>query len=588
MELFSKTIHFQASSVANGLSELAVRSYRHLMTHGWQSLLKTVFTRLAQRSGWSYLSFVLWEEPLMQMKREEVQEATDPWPEAPWVSVLIDARLGTVKELAYSLRSVELQFWPRTEVCVLYDLEKDLRFEECLQAFIIKHPYTHPHPISGHVASRDSKILLHNLRQSNWWIELEPGDRLAPDFLSRALLSLRTQPELRWIYGDTDLYGFGLRYRPDPKPDWDPIRLLGHNYLQGALLSCSSPEAGESPYSRILRDLREGLRDVQVLHLEGIGVHRRSQTSRTFEASAELEEVREHLKQWGHPARVEPLNSREGWRSIFPLFDDSRSRIAVIIPTRDRVDLLAPCLTGLLEETDERNLEVIVVDNDSQEPATRKFLEHVSRADSRVQVIRMEGRFNYSRLNNQAVMKTDAELLLLLNNDIRILHKDWLNNMKALIQWPQVGAVGAKLLYPNGTIQHAGVTLGAGIAGVAGHTAANENPNNFSHGGRLHLLREVEAATGACLLVKRAAWKDVGGMDESLKVNFNDVDFCLKLRKHGWKTLWNPESVLEHRESASRGHDEFKPGKRDFFIKEVAIMKDRWGAELIPHRTTGA
>ena len=161
--------------------------------------------------------------------------------------MLIDARLGTVRELAYSLRSVELQFWPRTEVCVLYDLEKDRRFEECLQEFIIKYPYTHPHPISGHVGSRDSRIQLHNLRQSSWWIELEPGDRLAPDFLSRALLSLRKQPELRWIYGDTDLYGFGWRYRPDPKPDWDPIRLLGHNYLQGALLSCSSPEAGESP-----------------------------------------------------------------------------------------------------------------------------------------------------------------------------------------------------------------------------------------------------------------------------------------------------------------------------------------------------
>lgn len=582
MNKLFKPLGFQVFVAETKLGEFGVRTYRHVQGHGWKSLMGTVFQRLSERLGWPYLRFVLWEEPRMLLKPHEVQAAVEHWPEAPWVSVLIDARGASVRELAWSLRSAELQLWPRTEVCVLYDAQQDLRFEECLQKFIQQHPYTRVQPAARDASAADGRAMLHHLRSGRWWIELRPGERLAPDFLSRALLHLQHQPELRWIYGDTDLWRYRWRRRPYRKPDWDPVRLLGQNYLQGALLSCCLLDLQESPYCRVLRDLREGLSAPQVLHLKGVGVHRRSHTPDALEAHEELEAVREHLRQLERPALVQALETQPAWRSVRPLLQPPLPQIAVIIPTRDRLDLLRPCLSGVLQQTNWPRLEVIVVDNDSQDPETQEYLEQLPRNDRRVQVLRVEGEFNYPRLNNLAVLRTQAEGVLLLNNDTRILQADWLQHMVAWLQWPQVGMVGAKLLYPSGSIQHAGVSLGVGLAQVAGHTAAHQPPDSNIGQGQLLLAREVQASTAACLLIRRALWEQLGGQELQLAQNFNDVDLCLRVRRLGWQILWTPDAVLEHQESASRGRDEYDPRKRERFNREALWMKQRWASQLIP------
>jgi GT2 family glycosyltransferase len=252
----------------------------------------------------------------------------------------------------------------------------------------------------------------------------------------------------------------------------------------------------------------------------------------------------------------------------------------VIIPTRDRAELLAPCVAGLLGATDYPALEVLVVDNGSDRAET--FALFASwQGDARVRVLSAPGPFNYARLNNQAAAAARGAILLLLNNDTEVTEPGWLAEMAALAIRPEVGAVGARLLYPDGTLQHAGVVLGFGWPrGVAGHVYLAEPGDHLGERAMLGAVRGVSAVTAACLAVRRESYLAVGGMDEAeLAVAFNDVDFCLKLGARGLRNLWTPFATLLHKESASRGRD-LDLAKAARLEREVSVMRARWGALL--------
>ena len=258
---------------------------------------------------------------------------------------------------------------------------------------------------------------------------------------------------------------------------------------------------------------------------------------------------------------------------------DLAPRVSVIIPTRNGLKVLKPCLTSLLGITRYPDLEVLVVDNGSDDPATLQFLAELE-GQGKIRVLRDPGPFNYSALNNQAVEQASGELICLLNNDIEVIDPGWLEELVVQALRPGVGAVGARLLYPNRTLQHGGVLLGVG--GVANHAHLGwpgDHPGYFS---RAQLTQEMAAVTGACLLVSRANYLVVGGLDaDNLKVAFNDVDFCLKLREQGLQNVYVPAAKLIHHESVSRGQD-LSPEKAARFAAEVAWMQQRWGEQL-PH-----
>jgi GT2 family glycosyltransferase len=245
--------------------------------------------------------------------------------------------------------------------------------------------------------------------------------------------------------------------------------------------------------------------------------------------------------------------------------------VSVIIPTRNRAELVRKCLEGL-NRTDYPNPEIIVVDNDSDEPEALAYFDQLR--NEGIAVIRIEGDFNYSALNNAAVRTAHGEFLCFLNNDIEIIEPDWLQWLVSQAARPDIGAAGARLLYPDGTLQHAGVFIG--IGGGAAHAHRFLKADERGYFDRSRLPQRVSAVTGACLVVSREKFSAVGGFDETnFRVAFNDIDLCLKLNQRGWQSFYEPRATLVHHESKSRGSDKAK-GNRVRFADELSALKRIW------------
>jgi len=256
--------------------------------------------------------------------------------------------------------------------------------------------------------------------------------------------------------------------------------------------------------------------------------------------------------------------------------------VTLIIPTRNGLQLLRPCIDGILKKTAYPNYEILIVDNASHDPETLQYFNELL-SESRVRVLRDEHPFNYSALNNTAAKSAHGEVLGLLNNDLDVISPDWLSEMVGIAMQPKVGAVGARLWYPNETIQHAGVILG--IMGGAGHAHKGFPKWNHGYVRRANLIQGLSAVTGACLVIRKAIYEEVGGLDETnLQVAFNDIDFCLRVREAGYRNVWTPYAELYHHESATRGRDDDTPEKQARFAKEVQYMTQRWGDQLLNDR----
>jgi GT2 family glycosyltransferase len=256
---------------------------------------------------------------------------------------------------------------------------------------------------------------------------------------------------------------------------------------------------------------------------------------------------------------------------------ERKQRVSLIIPTRDRVELLQRCVDSLRQFTHWPGLEIIVVDNDSAEPATHRYLR--SLAQQGVHVLPHAGAFNFAAMNNEAVGAARGDIIGLINNDIEALHEGWLDEIVGQLLRPGIGVVGAKLLWPNGMVQHGGVVLGMGNG--ASHFGNRLADGDWGDHGRNQLLQQVSAVTAACLFLRRADWLAVGGMDAlAFPVNFNDVDLCLKMRARGRAVVWTPHARLLHAESASRGKDE-APQLRARLMREIDNFRTRWGANLL-------
>jgi O-antigen biosynthesis protein len=359
-------------------------------------------------------------------------------------------------------------------------------------------------------------------RTGIWLMPINAGDVLA----SGAATIYRTaaaKVDKGVVYADDDLIGAdGKRTAPHFKPAWNRELFRHFDYLTGACIIHATVKDLESlsgfdwAQQLVAFAVRKGVH----LHIPRILHHRRSRPQ---------------------PRVPTTLDASE---SILP-------PVTVIVPTRNRHDLLQACLEGLAQ-TDYPDLEVIVVDNDSNDPATLAFLASLDPAQHRV--LRHPGPFNYSAINNRAVDEAKGRLLCLLNNDIEVIEANWLRAMAAQAMRDDVGAVGARLLYPDGRIQHAGVVLGIGGGAAHAHRLLDPDEEGYFH--RHALPQFVSAVTAACLVVKRERYLAVGGLDEkNFAVAFNDVDLCMRLNRRGWKSLYDPRATLIHHESVSRGSD---------------------------------
>lgn len=383
--------------------------------------------------------------------------------------------------------------------------------------------------------------------KSPWLLPMAVGDRISPG-TAAAYRAAMDNPALRLIYADDDLLKGRRRLAPCFKPDWNAELYAHCDYISGACMVRANRSDLESVIDR--SDWAERL--VATLAGEGEPLHLR-----------EMLHHRQHRPPIGLPAA--PLDIAH---ELPP--------VSVIVPTRNRVDLLRACLDGVMA-SDYPDVEIIVVDNDSDDPETLAYLAGLD--PTRCKLLRHAGAFNYSAINNRAVDHAQGRLICLLNNDIEIREPDWLAIMATQALRPEVGAVGARLLYPDGRIQHAGVVIGVGNA--AGHAHRFLRPDEEGYFHRHNLPQFTAAVTAACLVVERHKFLAVGGLNErDFAVAFNDVDLCLRLNRQGWQSLYEPRVTLIHHESVSRGLDQDPVGAARF-AEELAALKRIWKTDEI-------
>jgi len=251
-------------------------------------------------------------------------------------------------------------------------------------------------------------------------------------------------------------------------------------------------------------------------------------------------------------------------------------KISIIIPTKDKVNVLKTCIESVLARTRYQNYEIIIVDNQSQEQKTFDYYKKLE-TNPRIRILEYNEPFNFSAMNNFAVSHAEGEHLVLLNNDIEIRSEEWLSAMLEHSQRRGVGAVGAKLLYLNNTIQHAGIIIGIiGNPPVGGHAHRHLPASHPGYFGRASHIANISAATAACLMIPKHVFEEMGGFDESLAVAFNDVDLCLKIRERGYLIVYTPYAKLYHHESLSRGYED-TPEKQARFVSEVKYIREKWG-----------
>ena len=251
--------------------------------------------------------------------------------------------------------------------------------------------------------------------------------------------------------------------------------------------------------------------------------------------------------------------------------------ISILIPSKDHREDLSRCVDSIRRKSSWKNWEILIIENNSTEPETFAYYQELEQ-DSRIRVLRWEKGFNYSALNNFGAREARGEYLLLLNNDTEVISPDWMQEMLMYAQRADVGAVGAKLYYPDHTIQHAGI--GVGIMHLAGHYHRHFAGDHPGYMGRLIYAQNMSAVTAACMMVPRRVYEEMGGMDEGYSVVFNDVDFCLRIRQAGYLIVWTPWAELTHYESKSRGQDEDTPEKKAFFLAETKKFQTQWNRAL--------
>jgi GT2 family glycosyltransferase len=401
------------------------------------------------------------------------------------------------------------------------------------------------------------------------------------------------------IYADEDESSAGQRANPRFKPAWSPEAFATHDYVGdpvmmevGAVRRVGGWRAGlggDASYDLKLR-LAEHVGPSGILHLAKLLVHRHPAPARSPDEGGGPQRTRvleEHLAREGTPARLirDPRSPHPRVAYAIPA---PAPLVSILIPTKDKPELLRRAVDTLLDVTRYRTLELIIMDNGSCEPKTLELFGSWE-SEPRIRVVPCPGAFNFSALNNAGARLARGKILVLLNNDVEIIDPGWLDEMVGLASRPEIGCVGAKLYYPDGRIQHAGVMTGPG--GGAGHSHKHAPPAANGYLDRLVTVTNVSAITAACVAVRAEVYAEVGGLDETnFPVAFNDVDFCLKVAAAGYRNVWTPFAELIHHESVSRGRD-ITPEAARRFSAELTALQQRWSVRLLrdpyysPHLT---
>ncbi|KWF11271.1 glycosyltransferase family 2 protein [Burkholderia pseudomultivorans] len=509
----------------------------------------------------------------------------------PIISVIVPVYNTDEKFLRECIQSVIGQSYPHWELCIADDASPKDHVRQVLREYErkdrrIKVAYREE---NGHISEASNSAL--SIATGEYIALLDHDDVLAEHALLFVADAINKNKFVQVIYSDEDkINSLGMRFDPHFKCDWNPDLFYSQNYVSHlGVYSRALVEKingfrqgveGSQDYDLLLRCLPH-VKQSQIVHIPRVLYHWRVLPGSTAMAASEksytevagIKALKDHFFEIG-------VSDIEVERGIIPnSYHVKWPLVSLLIPTRDYRKVTEVAVRSILDKTEYRNFEIVIIDNDSVEPETLDFFKEIQESSDKVKVVRYAHPFNYSAINNFGARHASGQILGLVNNDVEVISPGWLTEMVRHVTRKEIGCVGAKLLYSDGSIQHAGVILG--IGGVAGHSHKYYPGDHAGYFGRLSLVQNFSAVTAACLLVRREVYDAVEGLNElDLTVAFNDVDFCLRVREKGYRNIWSPYATLFHHESISRGKED-RPEKVKRFNSEVQYMKERWGQKLI-------
>lgn len=536
-----------------------------------------------------YSKWIAEFDTLSPETREEMRQQSTRFAAEPLISVIMRVYNPNPIWLKEAIESVVNQFYSNWELCIADDLSTDAAIRPILESYAagdarIKAVFRGE---NNHISAASNAPF--EIAVGTWIAFLDHDDVLSEHALFWVVDAINKYPNVRMIYSDEDrINENNFRFEPYFKCDWNVDLFHSHDmfsHLGVYHASLINQVGGFRPGFEGCQDFDLALRcselidAQQIHHIPRVLYHRRmhaenfSSSARTkpFDAIAGEAALNEHFARRGVKATAEATEFCYRVRYALP---EHLPLVTLIIPTRNGLQLLRQCVNSILQKTTYQPYEILIVDNGSDDLETLQYMKDLC-SNERIRILRDKRRpFNYSALNNKAVKLANGEIVGLINNDIEVISPDWLTEMVSHAIRPEVGAVGAKLWYPSDTLQHGGVILGPG--GVAFHAHRNLSKQSPGYMGRARCVQAFSAVTAACLVIRKATYESIGGLNEvDLQVTFNDVDFCIRVGEAGYRNIWTPYAELYHHESATRGVDD-TPAKKARLEREVRYMRSRW------------
>lgn len=574
-----------------GYVRIPLKAFLTLKNEGIGMVFKRTAEHLKNSNEVSYRDHIKNTEPnVRDLENERNFWENSERDRCPKFSVVVPMYRTKPRFLDDLIQSMENQTYPRWELC-LADAGKDETgkspSEEQIRLWQAKDKRIIYKKLEKNLSIAENTNEAIKMASGDWIVFSDHDDTIAPFALSMCAKTILGNSDCEVIYSDQDMINYSgtRRYDPIYKPDYNEALFCSRNYISHIMLAKKTlvdSVGGLDPYYDGSQDYDFTFRCCEkakkICHIPVVLYHWRAHSESTagnpesklyaFENGAKA--INDHYKRLGIPASAEHTRNWGIYRTTFHW--NTKPLVSILIPNKDHIEDLKRCIRSIEQKTEYENYEIIVIENNSELGETFKFYDELEKHDH-VKVIRYEGSFNYSAINNLGASNASGEYLLLLNNDTEVINSDWLNEMMGYAQCDDVGIVGAKLLFPDNTIQHAGVVVGYG--GTAGHAFKGLKRDDYGYMARLLCTQDYLAVTGACLLTKKAIFDKVGGLSEELAVAFNDIDYCLKVNKEGMRCVWTPYAELYHYESKSRGY-ETTPEKQERFNNETAIFTSRW------------
>ena len=563
------------------------KGIRYLKHYG----VRGFYARLLECFEEREVEYQEWYEKNKPSEEELARQRKKKWKEPVTISVLVPAYRTPEAFLRQMIESVLNQTYPYLELCIADGSGENISVEKVVKEYQAKDQrvrYQRLEKNEGIAGNTNAAI---RMATGDYLALFDHDDLLAPNALFEVASTIE-KDKADVVYTDEDKVTSDLKehFQPHFKPDFNPDLLCSNNYICHLFVvkrSLALKLGGQDPaydgaqdYDFIFRCTEEA---EKIVHIAKILYHWRvhqastadNPTSKMYAFDAGKRAIEAHLQRIGAKAEVSHTKDLGFYRVKYQV--QGNPKVSIVIPNKDEKETLKKCLESIWQKTTYSNYEIILVENNS---TTREIRDYYQELDGKngVRVVYWDKEFNYSAINNFGISYAKGEYILCLNNDITVISPEWMEELLANCQRPEVGIVGARLYYPDNTIQHAGIVLGMG--GCAGSLFVGLAR---SRGGYLHkaaLQQDLSAVTAACFMVKKEAFEKVGGFEEKLAVAFNDVDFCLKVRHAGYLVVYDPYAELYHHESKTRGYENTEAKKRRF-QEEIEYMRCHWMPDIL-------